>query len=325
MNDSPKEKIATDAIVRNCNFESNSVVIGKGARVEGVYAKGKKIEINDGSVLMNCKLISNGSVIIGKNVIIKENAVINSFKSIYVGDRTIIDREVMIGGMQSQKSEIKVGSDCVILFRSYLNNTRKITLGNNVGIGGYCLIFTHSAWQNVLEGNPYKFANVIIENDVWLPWNITVLPGVIIHKNATIGSGSVVTKNIPPDVFAAGVPAKIIKKKNSQKLSKIEKNQLMVEILNDFCGYLLDFLKKEIKSSKTDKYFKISLGEEHLVFTTDFSKVGSKSIIISFTIPNKLKQKNSWIELDTETSKINSDLANDFVVFVRRYGIKITD
>ena len=73
---------------------------------------------------------------VGNNVIIKEHAIINAFKSISIGDRTIIDRDVFVGGMQSEKSQITVGRDCVILFRSYLNTTRKILIGNGVGIGG---------------------------------------------------------------------------------------------------------------------------------------------------------------------------------------------
>jgi len=150
---------------------------------------------------------------IGRRTVIKEGSIINAFKSVFIGDSVIVDRDVFFGGMQSDKSAIEVGNDCVILYRSYLNTTRKIFIGNNVGIGGYCLIFTHSAWQNVLNGNPYKFADVEIKDNAWLPWNVTVLPGVIIERDVTIGTGSTVTKSVLPYVFVAGVPAKVIRKK----------------------------------------------------------------------------------------------------------------
>lgn len=46
----------------------------------------------------------------------------------------------------------------------------------------------------------------------WLATNVTVCGGVTIGENCVIGAGSVVTRNIPPDSFAAGVPCKVIKK-----------------------------------------------------------------------------------------------------------------
>ncbi|AGM26203.1 maltose O-acetyltransferase [Spiroplasma syrphidicola EA-1] len=52
---------------------------------------------------------------------------------------------------------------------------------------------------------------IIIENNVWLGANVTVTPGVVIGENSIIGAGSVVTKNIPKNVIAAGIPAKVIK------------------------------------------------------------------------------------------------------------------
>jgi acetyltransferase-like isoleucine patch superfamily enzyme len=167
-----KKEISQSAEVVDSSLQSKHIVIESGAKLRRVDIKAKKILIGSNSILTDCKIFSDGSIDVGNNVIIKENAVINAFKSISIGDRTIIDRDVFVGGMQSEKSQIIVGSDCVILFRSYLNTTRKILIGNGVGIGGYCLIFTHSAWQNVLDGNPYKFADVKIKDNAWLPWNV---------------------------------------------------------------------------------------------------------------------------------------------------------
>jgi acetyltransferase-like isoleucine patch superfamily enzyme len=160
-----KKEISQSAEVVDSNLQSKNIVIESGAKLRRVDIKAKKILIGSNSILTDCKMFSEGMIDVGNNVIIKEHAVINAFKSISIGDRTIIDRDVFVGGMQSEKSQIRVGSDCVILFRSYLNTTRKILIGNGVGIGGYCLIFTHSAWQNVLDGNPYKFADVKIKDN----------------------------------------------------------------------------------------------------------------------------------------------------------------
>lgn len=53
---------------------------------------------------------------------------------------------------------------------------------------------------------------VVIGNNCWFGASVTVCPGVTIGDNAVIGAGSVVTKDIPPDTFAAGVPCRVIRR-----------------------------------------------------------------------------------------------------------------
>lgn len=52
---------------------------------------------------------------------------------------------------------------------------------------------------------------IIIEDFVWIGCNVTILGGVTVGKGSVIGAGSLVTKDIPPNVMAAGIPAKVIK------------------------------------------------------------------------------------------------------------------
>lgn len=53
-----------------------------------------------------------------------------------------------------------------------------------------------------------------IGKNVWIGANCVILPGVTIGQNSIIGAGSIVTKNIPPNVIAVGNPCKIIKYRN---------------------------------------------------------------------------------------------------------------
>ena len=113
-----KKEISRFAEVIDSNLQSKDIVIESGAKLRHVDIKAKKLLIRSNSSLTDCKMFSDGIIDIGNGAIIKERAVINAFKSISIGDRTIIDRDVFVGGMQSEKSQIRVGSDSVILFRS---------------------------------------------------------------------------------------------------------------------------------------------------------------------------------------------------------------
>jgi len=50
-----------------------------------------------------------------------------------------------------------------------------------------------------------------IGKNVWLAFNVTVLPGVHIGDNTVIGAGAVVAKDIPANVFAVGTPARVVR------------------------------------------------------------------------------------------------------------------
>lgn len=58
---------------------------------------------------------------------------------------------------------------------------------------------------------------VTIGDNVWITSNVTILPGVTIGSNTIIGAGSVVSKDIPSGVFAAGNPCRVIKKIDFKK------------------------------------------------------------------------------------------------------------
>ena len=58
-----------------------------------------------------------------------------------------------------------------------------------------------------------KSCDIIIEEDVWVGANVTLLPGAHLGRGCIIGAGSVVSKPIPPYALAVGSPAKVIQKK----------------------------------------------------------------------------------------------------------------
>ena len=86
---------------------------------------------------------------------------------------------------------------------------KQIVLANDVICGANTLI-TDSDWHPE-DPRAGVSAPVIIGSHVWLGVNATVLKGVSIGDNSVIGAGSVVTRDIPANVIAAGNPCKVIK------------------------------------------------------------------------------------------------------------------
>ena len=103
-----------------------------------------------------------------------------------------------------------------------------ITIGDNVHITGYCKFINH-------DGGTLIFRNlipdleiskpIVVGNNVYIGEESLILPGVHIGDNCVIGARSVVTKNIPSNSVAAGVPAKVIKT-TDEYLEKIRKESL---------------------------------------------------------------------------------------------------
>ena len=103
-------------------------------------------------------------------------------------------------------AEIKIGDNCLI--------------GPNVGI--------YTTGHNLDPVNRYKsgFAKPIkIGNNVWIGGNACIMPGVKIGDNSVIGAGSVVTKDIPSGVIAAGNPCKVIRNITEKDKISFTKNK----------------------------------------------------------------------------------------------------
>ena len=97
--------------------------------------------------------------------------------------------------------------NCIIL------DEAKVTFGDNVFIAPNCGFYTAGHPLDVEQRNKgleYAYP-ITIGNNVWIGAHVCVLPGVTIGDNTVIGAGSIVTKNIPANVLAAGNPCKVIR------------------------------------------------------------------------------------------------------------------
>lgn len=92
-------------------------------------------------------------------------------------------------------------------------DSAKVVFGDNVMVGPNCSFITtkHPTFsKNRIKGVQWA-EPIFIHDNAWICSNVTVLAGITIGENSIIASGSVVTKDIPPNSFAAGVPCEVIK------------------------------------------------------------------------------------------------------------------
>ena len=99
---------------------------------------------------------------------------------------------------------LKLGEKTDIGAFTYVNAKFGVIIEANVQIGSHCSIYSVSTIDN-------KSGKVILKNNCKLGSHSILLPGVTIGENSIIGSHSMVNSNIPPNVVAVGVPAKVIK------------------------------------------------------------------------------------------------------------------
>lgn len=107
---------------------------------------------------------------------------------------------------------ISVGKNVFINSGCKFQDQGGIVIGDGVLIGHNVTLLTLNHEENPAERQTLHAAPVFIGNNAWLGANVTVLPGVTIGAGAIVGAGAVVTKDVPENTVAVGVPAKIRRK-----------------------------------------------------------------------------------------------------------------
>jgi acetyltransferase-like isoleucine patch superfamily enzyme len=152
---------------------------------------GKHVFLGDG-IKIDCSDTKSG-IILSDHVAIYGNSFLEagSGARIYIGDRTHIQ------------------PGCHI--HAHLQN---IKIGSSVEIGPNCGLYSYNHGKeigtSVMNQCLESHGETIIENGVWLGHGVIVLSGVRIGHDSVVGAGAVVTRNIPANSIAAGIPAKVI-------------------------------------------------------------------------------------------------------------------
>lgn len=117
---------------------------------------------------------------------------------------------------------VRIGRDCMISLRAKIDARRgQIIIGNRCTITYGCVILSHDASSRHINPEDDGGGKVIIEDGVYIGVNSVVLRNVRIGINSVIGAGSVVTRDIPPNVVAVGNPATVVREIERFKLQSL--------------------------------------------------------------------------------------------------------
>ncbi len=153
-------------------------------------------------------------------------------KNYFIHSSSIIDNKVKIGSGTKiwhwchLSKNSKIGKNCNIGQNVFIGE--KVKIGNNVKIQnnvsvysgvvlkdnvfiGPSVVFTNVKFPRSKINQKQKFKNTIIENGATIGANSTIVCGIKIGKDAFVGAGSVVTKNVKNKSMVYGNPAKYIK------------------------------------------------------------------------------------------------------------------
>jgi len=194
---------------------------------------------------------------IGRGVKIGFGSVVmaEKFSKIDIGDYTairnftvIICREVNIGKYVEiamfiwiwGAGKLTIRNKCYFGSRINVNLRRNnFYCGEFTGLAAGVVIYTHSYFWPYTQGWYHILKDVILEDHVMVGMNSIILPGVIIGENSIIGAGSVVSRPIPPNSFAAGNPAKVISStdKFKDEVDSKELTRRSITIARDLVDY----------------------------------------------------------------------------------------
>ncbi|MDX1959897.1 MAG: CatB-related O-acetyltransferase [Leptospiraceae bacterium] len=231
----------------------------------------------------NCKLT------LGQNTIIGRNVEIGPYKEINIGDQTSIqDRCILLGN-------IKIGRYCTFSYNIYLSSGRHI--------------FDYKPYLNIKDQDKLVSENadmyseldrpIVIEDDVWIGYNVMIMSGVTIGKGAIIGSNSVVTKSVQPYSVVVGSPAKVIK----TRLDFNPPNEIRWDREEDFPYFYSGFLVS-LKEREEYKELKgiVALNK----FSVCLSKKNATQIQL---VVKKNHNLNVHIEFNNETKEVTNEFS----------------
>lgn len=157
-----------------------------------------------------------GNLYLGSNDNIEDySALLMHNAQIKIGNRAEIKSFARI---HANFGDITIGDDCSLNYYSMILGERAgIDIGSGVRIGAHSLLIGSSHITESVNipifTQGISSRGIVIENDVWIGSNVTILDGVRVGAGSILAAGAVVVDDVPELTIVGGVPARIIKKR----------------------------------------------------------------------------------------------------------------
>jgi len=310
--------------------------IGKGVKLAfGGIVVGDEVELADHVEIGLLAMVMGRSIRIGRHSSVGTMSYL-ACERIQIGEDARIREQVFVGGPQLPESSFTLGSRTIILQLTSINPTKPVTIGDDTGIGGHCLIFTHGAWLNALDGYPVTYEPVTLGNSVWLPWRVFVMPGTTIGDGSVIGANSLVQGTIPPMSLAVGSPAKVIRSAPDFPRAPSEEKRAVIvaEMVSEFERYLTyEHHVVDVQGNTRSYRPAAGGGAQRLIWrrTPDDQIAGTRGDTVLSEVALGENEKTGlrasgvyWLDLAGRSrSAEGSPLTEELATFIARYGIRL--
>lgn len=180
----------------NISFDRIRERSGNALRICAGYARAKR----------------SGATKFGERPVIRGKLRFEIHGTAVIGDRFMADGLVIpISIKVARGALLSIGNGVYMNAGTCIEAWREVRIGSNVLMAPLASIIDDNRHE-VEPGTPLFKGPTVIGNRVWLGRNVAVMPGVSIGDGSVIGANSVVTKDIPPNSFAVGSPAQVIRK-----------------------------------------------------------------------------------------------------------------
>ncbi len=161
----------------------------------------------------------------GRNLILEEGVCINALSKmgIILGDNVTIAKYAILtctGVIAERGTGISIGHNSAIGAQSFLGGQGGIKIGNDVIMGPQVRIFSenhnYADPSLPIRKQGQKRTGVSIGNNCWIGAGVTIVDGVSIGDGCVIAAGSLVSKSIPENSVAMGIPANVVKQRAGQ-------------------------------------------------------------------------------------------------------------
>jgi len=310
--------------------------IGRRVRISfGGVVIGKHVELGDHVEIGFLAVVQGETIRIGRHSSVGTFSYL-SCNVIEIGEDAKIREQVYVGGPQLPESKFVLGSRTIILQLTNINPTKPVVIGDDTGIGGHCLIFTHGAWANALDGYPVTYEPVTLGASVWLPWRVFVMPGSTIGDGTVIGANSLVSGKIPPQSLAVGSPAKVVRSAPDfpKQLSDSERSTLVATIMAEFDRFL-QHGGVRVEPQGPVRLYRYGRrtwrllwlrGEARMdgVAATRGDTVFSETALAADELVAFAKHGVYWLDLGGRTrSEGGCRLTEELALFIGRYGVRL--